>query len=168
MATRKIVTKLGTPLINVYRDYKDVFTGLAKGSYDRPSRPILLGIITGAIGYIWYQNPDEKSFNTELQQCSNALSLLSKLTRNPSSELHVDRLLLLRNEDLLSYVSFGLFSFIIRQNTNNICTNYGYTCQHLQPGFWTYFDRIEDVGLFNKWFILDRKMIDYDVNPSID
>lgn len=162
------MTKLGTPLINVYRDYKEVFTGLARGCYDRPSRPLVLGIITGTIGYIWYQNPDEKSFNTELQQCSNAISLLSRLTRNPSSELHVDRLLHLRNEDLLTYVSFGLFSLIIRRNTNDICNNYDYTCQHLQPGFWTYYDKIEDVGLFKKWLILDKKMIDYDVNPAMD
>ncbi|EDV24046.1 Uncharacterized protein C19orf52 [Trichoplax sp. H2] len=168
MATRKLFTKLGNPLINIYRDYEDVFTGIAKSCYRKPSRPIFLGIFAGVFGYIWHQNPDEKSFDAELQQCGNALSLLSRLTRNPSSDAHIDRLLYLQNENLLTYVSLGLFSLVIRQDANEICKNYEYTCHNLQSGFWTYYDKIEDIGFLQKWLILDRKMIDYDVNPLVD
>lgn len=51
-------------------------------------------------------------------------------------------------------------------NYDKDCFLYKTVCPYLKPRYLTFHERIIDVGALDKWWVLETKMKDYDVNES--
>lgn len=123
---------------------------------------MLLGLAAGY--YCFKNNPDECSYREDLLTNEMKLSQVGRSMRNPESIKHVTLMKDCINTNTLRRFSLGIFSIMWIDNSSNNCKSYKCTCNYLKPQIINLHERIADVGFINKWWILDRKMIDYDIN----
>ncbi|XP_041475883.1 mitochondrial import inner membrane translocase subunit Tim29-like [Lytechinus variegatus] len=156
--------KIGDYLSNMYRDYRaatvDVFTDMK----ERPFKAAFYIATLSAIGYMWSQAPDEENFEIELVNASNDLLLLSNLTRNQSSDGHVQKLTALQNAGVLRFMNLGVCSLIWEDNFDKRVAMYDAKCDYLAVSWRELPDRIRDVGFLGRWHYLSKAMTDYDIN----
>ena len=86
------------------------------------------------------------------------------MEQNQISKSHIDRILCLYSDKRLRYVNLGLVAIVMEIPTHPECKNYHNTCVHLQPRWWTFYERIIDVGVYGRWLVIQQKMVDYDIN----
>lgn len=154
----------GEYLSNMHRDYKaatvDVFTDMK----ERPFKAAFYIASLSAIGYMGSQAPDEENFEKELVEASNDLLLLSNLTRNQGSDIHVQKLMALQNAGVLRYMSLGVCSLIWEDHFDKRVALYDAKCDYLSVSWREFPDRIRDVGFMGRWHYLSKAMEDYDIN----
>ncbi|XP_071038874.1 mitochondrial import inner membrane translocase subunit Tim29 isoform X2 [Parasteatoda tepidariorum] len=133
------------------------------------AKPRKAFIITSGLGLLlaaMKMNPDEQSFYDRQLQCITELSMVGDPIRNPAAENHLTYLTRCQNQGLLRKVDLLFFSLIWEADYNNECNIYPAQCKYLQPKYFTFYQRIVDVGLFGFWINLKLKMRDFDVNPE--
>uniref|UniRef100_A0A1B6BXL3 Mitochondrial import inner membrane translocase subunit Tim29 n=1 Tax=Clastoptera arizonana TaxID=38151 RepID=A0A1B6BXL3_9HEMI len=157
------ITKFSADLL---RDYKEVVKDVIVEVKEKPRKAATIATTLGLLFYCGKLNPDEISFRTNVLNCIHDIMLIGKPVRNPASEQHLIFLETCYNQGLLRRFSFGIFSVIWLDNYNSNLGLYKTSVPYLKPKITTYWDRIIDIGFLNKWWILNNKMIDYDVNPS--
>lgn len=116
--------------------------------------------------YTSRQVPSESSYYGELLDWSNELSLVNKLEQNKVSKSHIERIIHLYANNRLRYINLGLVAIVLEKPTYPECKNYHNTCVHLQPRWWTFYNRIVDVGIYGRWLVIQQKMVDYDINDE--
>ncbi|XP_071486546.1 mitochondrial import inner membrane translocase subunit Tim29-like [Diadema setosum] len=161
---RGLPKKISDYVQNMYRDYKSATLDIFSDMKERPIKAGFYITSLGLIGYTWRQNPSEEGFDQELVEASNDLLLLSNFTRNPDSDRHVQKLLLLRNNGVLRYMNLGVCSIVWEDNFDKRVSSFDATCKHLKVSWREFPDRIRDVGFMGRWFYLSKAMEDYDVN----
>uniref|UniRef100_R4G7T7 Mitochondrial import inner membrane translocase subunit Tim29 n=1 Tax=Rhodnius prolixus TaxID=13249 RepID=R4G7T7_RHOPR len=150
---------------DVYRDYLDVIKDSANEIKKSPWKGVaLLSVFTSGT-YLFTTNPDEKSYRDTVLSYSNELILVGPSIRNPNCLNHIKCLEQLYNEGTMKRFSFGLFSIMWADNYNK-CVVYIKPYAILKPEYLTFYERIVDVGFCNKWWAIEKKMIDMDVNPD--
>ena len=162
----RAMEKWGQPLRVIFLDYVEVGKDVARGTLQRPIRSILYGLIGGLVITAWRKNPDYASFENDVLEYSNELSLCSKPLRNPRAQAYIERLIGLKSDGYLRHISFGVFSIMILRSVSPSCKNYHEVCPYLQPRLWTVYERVVDVGVWGKWLLLERHMVDFDVNQE--
>ena len=120
----------------------------------------------GGAGACFYTNPDQSSFEAALLEHSNQLGLLSPWIRNAKSDGHVQSLVKYRNEGRLRHASLGLLSLVYWANYDTDSTLYEAQCPNLSMPWLEFHQRVLDVGFGSRWWILDSKMQDYDMNEG--
>ena len=160
------VQQWGQPFRNILLDYYEVFTDIIKSAREHRLRSTVGLIGAGAAVYSSKQVPDEISFHTELLDSANELSLVTETEQNRTSKAHIERTLDLYSHKRLKYVSLGLVAVIMELPAYPDLKNYQQTCTHLQPRWWTFYQRIVDFGMYGRWVVLQHKMIDYDINDN--
>ncbi|XP_014483140.1 PREDICTED: uncharacterized protein C19orf52 homolog [Dinoponera quadriceps] len=149
---------------NLYIDYKDVAIDVAKDCRKHPIRTTIYTTFLGANLYSAIHNPDEISFRDTMIKYNLKLTLLGTPIRNPVAVEHIERLQQYYNEGIIRRLSLGILSLIWIDNYDEDCSSYKAVCPYLKPRYITFYERIIDVGFLDKWWILDNKMKDYDVN----
>lgn len=86
--------------------------------------------------------------------------------RNEISVQHVQILEKCYNEGIVRRFSIGILSIIWLDNYDKDCSLYKAVCPYLKPRYLNFYERIIDIGFLDRWWILDRKMIDYDINAK--
>ncbi len=146
------------------RDYRDV----AKDSYRWMKDHKIKATIYGALGvFSWYSyknNPDVDMFFDQLRKCDNEINQVHETQHNPVSAEHLKYLETLNNQGLLRRLSIGVVSFMWLHDHSKDSAEYKAVCKYLKPEFSTFHERIIDIGFLNKWWILEKKMLDYDLN----
>ena len=158
------VQQWGQPLRNIVLDYYEVSLDIVKTIKTHRVRSILGFFCFGAVVHSFRQVPSECSYYGELLEWSNELSLVNEKEQNQVSKSHIDRTLRLYASNRLRYVHLGLVAIVMETPTYPDCKNYHCTCVHLQPRWWTFYERIIDIGMYRRWMVIQRKMEDYDVN----
>ena len=158
--------KLSTYLKLVYADYKEVFLDLYKGSKKHPIRSSLYFLTAGGLFYLTKHNPDQTTYRNQLIESSEKLILVSKTIQNPKSLNYLQEIEKYYNEGVIRRLNLILFSIIWIDNNDNNCVIYKSVCPYLRPRYSDYFQRIIDVGVLDKYWLLDKFMTDYDVNES--
>ncbi|KAJ0058342.1 hypothetical protein NL108_013289, partial [Boleophthalmus pectinirostris] len=97
---------------------------------------------------------------------SNQLALLSPWIRNGASDLHVQNLVKLRNQGCLRHLSLGLFSVVYSADFDPQNALYEAACPDLSVPWRELPGRVLDVGFVGRWWVLDKKMEDFDVNEA--
>ncbi|TFJ98345.1 28S ribosomal protein S18b, mitochondrial [Platysternon megacephalum] len=97
---------------------------------------------------------------------SGTLLLLSPWIRNGGSEGHVQRLTKLRNQGRLRYQSLVFFSLVYQAPFDAEAALYQAHCKHLKPRWTDFPTRILDVGFLGRWWVLNSKMKDSDINEE--
>ncbi|XP_045465593.1 mitochondrial import inner membrane translocase subunit Tim29 [Harmonia axyridis] len=149
---------------SVIKDYKDVAIGLKE---EAKQKPIKAAAITTGIAFASIcakTNPDLKSFRSKQIQSVIDLSLVPSTVANPTSLEHLKYLEKCFNADLIRHRSFGLFSLIWVDTSSDKCKNYESTCDYTNWRYINFHKQITDVGFLGIWWVISRKMLDYDIN----
>ncbi|XP_031844902.1 mitochondrial import inner membrane translocase subunit Tim29 [Nomia melanderi] len=151
---------------NVYLDYKGVAEDIVKECKERPIKVSTYTALTAFCVYLNKYNPDECSFREYLLQNSMKLMQVAEPLRNPISENHVKWLEQCYNEGVIRRLNLGIISIIWIDNYDKVCSLYKAVCPYLRPRYITFHERIVDIGCLDKWWILENKMKNYDVNEA--
>lgn len=151
---------------NLVRDYKEMIIDTGKTMRDRPVRSGIYLTLLGATYYCGVNNPDEADFGIRFRQCSNELQLVHPSCQNPEASRHIQFLQRCYNEGIVRRITLGVVSFIWLDNFDRGVAIYQAICPYLQPRYMTFHERIVDVGFNNEWWILKKKMVDYDINEE--
>ncbi|XP_074513435.1 mitochondrial import inner membrane translocase subunit Tim29 [Sebastes fasciatus] len=147
-------------------DYKEACREVVVGSWERPFKASVYASLLGGAWACFYTKPDRSSFEATLLEYSNQLGLLSPWIRNGTSDGHVQSLVKLRNEGRLQHASLFLLSLVYRADYDPDATLYEAKCSNLWVPWRELPQRVLDVGFVGRWWVLDSKMKDYDVNED--
>lgn len=147
-------------------DYKDACREIFVSARKRPLKASVYAALVGGAWASFQTKPDRPSFETALLECSGQLGLLSPWIRSPTSDGHVQSLVKLRNEGRLRHVSLGLFTLVFRYDYDPDVALYEARCSNLSVPWRELPERMLDVGFAGRWWILDSKMRDFDVNDD--
>ena len=145
-------------------DYKEAVREVGLGIWQRPVKSsFYIGLLGGAWACV-YTKPDKTSFETHLLDVSNKLGLLSPWIRSETSDQHVLYLVKLHNEGRLHHISLGLVALMFCADYDPEVDLYEAQCGNLSIPWKSLPQRLLDVGFAGRWWLLDSKMKDYDVN----
>ncbi|XP_059204659.1 mitochondrial import inner membrane translocase subunit Tim29 [Centropristis striata] len=159
-------SKAGVWCRSLLSDYKEACREVVVGSWERPVKASLYASLLGGVWFCFYTRPDQSSFEETLLDRSNQLALLSPWIRNGTSDGHVQSLVKLRNEGRLRCSSLGLVSVVYRADYDPDASLYEARCSGLAPPWRELPQRFLDVGFMGRWWLLDSKMKDHDVNDT--
>ncbi|KAL0993227.1 hypothetical protein UPYG_G00104910 [Umbra pygmaea] len=159
-------SKLGVWLSGMSRDYKEACREIVVGAWERPVKASIYLSLMGGAGVCFYTNPNDSSFETTVIDRANELGLLTPWIRNGTSDGHVQKLAKLRNEGRLRHLSLGVMSLTYFTDYDPDSSLYEAQCSNLSVPWRELHTRILDVGFVGRWWILDQKMKDYDVNDE--
>lgn len=161
-----VVEKWMTYWKGVVRDYKDVFVDVGKFMKEKPLRSSIYGGLGGIAVYSFKHNPSESDFIDQLRVHNNKMILVDPICHNPTSSQYSIFIERCYNEGIIRRLNIGIGSFLWLDNYDRAISLYKATCKYTKPELLTWHDRIIDVGLWDKWWKLDDKMIDYDINEN--
>lgn len=147
-------------------DYKEACREILLGARDRPVKASLYVTLLGGALACSHTKPDYASFEAALLDRSTQLGLLSPWNRNGASDGHVQSLAKLRNEGRLRHISLGLLSLVYSADYDPNVTLYEAQCSNLSGRWRQLQQRVLDVGFAGRWWTLESKMRDYDVNED--
>lgn len=147
-------------------DYKEACREAVLGARERPLKAsVYLGLL-GGMYTCCYTNPDDTSFETSLLETSNRLALLSPWIRSGTSDGHVQTLVKLRNEGKLRYASLGIASLTYYTDYDPESSLYEARCSAISVPWSELPKRVLDVGFAGRWWVLDHKMKEFDINEE--
>ncbi|XP_063971972.1 mitochondrial import inner membrane translocase subunit Tim29 [Diachasmimorpha longicaudata] len=149
---------------NLYLDYKDVGVDVVKECRNRPVKAGAYFSVLAGCYYLSKTNPDLCTFREELLKNSMRLMYVGESTRNPTSMSHVLHMKECLNNNIIRRLNLGVMSFIWLDNYSDRCALYKVQCNYLKPEYTSFHERIVDVGFLGKWWILEDKMKNYDIN----
>ncbi len=153
-------------LLNIFNDYKLVAVDAFQDAKKRPIRTAILTTVLGGITLCAKYNPSETVFRQQLIASANELQLLGDKIQNPFANDHVERLVELRNSGRLRCLSLFLFSIMWTDNFDPDVDIYEAHCSYVSVG-WTELPRkVVDIGFWNRWWLLNKAMENYDINPK--
>ncbi|XP_071526402.1 mitochondrial import inner membrane translocase subunit Tim29 [Panulirus ornatus] len=158
--------KWGDYWVSVAQDYKEVAQDIVT---DCRRRPLKAGLYTSLIAgfiYAFKTNPDEKDFQDSVVKYINESAILSEKIRNQEVNAHFNYLVDCYNHGLLRRLSLGFCSFLWVDNYSKVCGLFKCQCEYLKPQYITFHERIMDVGFLGRWWIIDKKMEEFDINPQ--
>lgn len=151
---------------NLFNDYKDVAVETFQESKAKPVKASFYLSLTGGLLYTCFTNPSENSYFAELTKYDTDMSFVSEAIRNPYAVKYMHSLLKQKMQGELHYQDFELFSIIWKYDASQKVGIYEAKCKYLKPLWSEFRERFVDIGFCGKWWMLDRRMTDYDVNPN--
>ncbi|XP_017287691.1 mitochondrial import inner membrane translocase subunit Tim29 [Kryptolebias marmoratus] len=159
-------SKAGVWCRSLLSDYREACREMVVGAWERPLKTSVYATLLGGAWIFFQTKPDRSLFEAALLECSNQLCLLSPWIRNATSDGHVQSLMRLRNEGRLCCASLGLLCVIYRADFNPETTLYEAWCSNLSAPWRELPQRMLDIGFIGRWWILESKMKNYDVNEE--
>ena len=148
-------------------DYKDVIIEAAKHAKDHPVKSTIWFTIFSSAYTCGVMNPDEHSFRASIVNSANDLIFIGKPIRNPETVEYLRTVESYYNSGKIRCISLGICSVILRDFKTKTSGAYQDNCSYTQPTYLEIIrDHIVDVGFFDRWWILESKMIDCDVNNT--
>ncbi|KAJ8254220.1 hypothetical protein COCON_G00208320 [Conger conger] len=159
-------SRVGAWCRSLLADYKEACREVVVGSWERPFKASVYVSLLGGAWACYLTNPDDASFETSLLESANRLGLLSPWIRSGTSDGHVQGLVRLRNEGRLRHASLGVASLTYRADYDPTASLYEARCSFLSVPWAELWDRVLDVGFAGRWWFLDARMKDHDVNEE--
>ncbi|KAM8844886.1 mitochondrial import inner membrane translocase subunit Tim29 [Spinachia spinachia] len=159
-------SKAGVWCRGLVSDYIAACREIVVGSWERPLKASLYASVLAGAWACSYTQPDRSSFEATLLEYSNRLGLLAPWIRNGTTDGHVQSLAKLHNEGRLHHASLGILSLVYLLDHEPDTTLYEAQCSSLSAPWRELPRRILDVGFVGRWWVLDSKMKDYDINED--
>lgn len=147
-------------------DYRDVFIDACKNIKEKPIRSSIYGGIGASIVYCSKHNPSETDFINDLRLHNANLILVNEVCHNPVSSQYLTFLERCYNEKIVRRLNIGVASLLWLDNFDRAVCLYKAICPHTKIELSKWHQRIIDIGFLDKWWNLEEKMIDYDVNEA--
>ncbi|CAH2273044.1 Hypothetical predicted protein [Pelobates cultripes] len=158
--------KMAVWMKSLIHDYGEACKDIVTGAKEHPGKAAFyLSLFTG-IGVCSSKAPSEDSFHCSVLEASAELLLLSPWTRSGKSDQHVLNLTNLSNEGRLRYLNLIVVSLVYEAPYDPDVDLYPAHCPHLKPRWSDFPSRVLDVGFFGRWWFLQSKMKDFDVNEE--
>jgi len=153
--------------ISLYTDYRDVFLETFAEGRAKPGKSFFYLSAISGLFYALATNPGAHSYFQNVTKMDTELSLVAKPIRNPKAEAYLHQIRRLEMKGVLRHTNVAFFSFIWRDNENPEAGIYHAKCKYVKPR-WTEVirERVVDVGVGGRWWVLERNMQDFDVNPK--
>ncbi|XP_022087274.1 mitochondrial import inner membrane translocase subunit Tim29-like [Acanthaster planci] len=158
--------KAGTYIANILRDYKGATLDIFTDARERPIKATIYIAILGSAAIAAWNNPDEQSYDRSLLDARNDVLLLSDPIRNRASDRHLQGLMELRNQGRIRRLNLVVCCVMWRDDYSKALGRYDSQCEYLRPSWRDFNQRVLDVGLMNRWYYLEKAMVDYDVNDE--
>lgn len=159
-------SKWGQPLKSILVDYIEVSKDVLRDLKSNPAKAITISAIGSTIIAFVKKCPDLNSYKHEVIEYSNELGLCAEVNRNHKTKLYIDEVSSLLGDCHVEHWNLGVCSLILQTPCSSKCQNYHEVCEYLQPRKWMLYHKIIDIGMWNRWLILTRRMVDFDVNES--
>ncbi|KAM9746642.1 mitochondrial import inner membrane translocase subunit Tim29 [Menidia menidia] len=159
-------SKAGVWCRSLLSDYREACREMVVGAWERPLRSSAYGALLAGVWACFHTNPGRCSFEAALLERSNQLGLLSAWTRSAAADGHVQSLARLREQGRLGYASLGLLSLVYRAENHGDTMLFEARCPDLAAPWRELPGRVLDVGFTGRWWVLDSKMEDYDINEE--
>lgn len=159
-----ILEKWGKYWRQLMIDYKDVFVDLGKEIKNKPIKSSIYFSVAGTILYCTKNNPKEIDFIDQLRKYNTEMILVDESCHNTISSQYLTYIERCYNEGIIRHMNLGVISILWIDNYDKSLQIYKAMCPFLKPEYLLFHNRIIDIGFLNKWWILQDKMIDYDVN----
>lgn len=151
-------------------DYRDALIDTGKKIVAKPMKSLFYTSATCLLVYAYRTAPSMKSYKNELIAFQQQQILTSSLIRNQQIETYLDTIEQLLARDQIHFVDCYLFSLIIYRNQHSSPEQsaaykiYQNRCSylHLKRNA-----RIIDIGMFHRWWILNRKVPHADIFDDI-
>lgn len=150
---------------NLCMDYKEVVTETAQSAWQKPIKATFICSGLGFIAFCAHKNPDEWTFRDKFLFYSNEMTLIGESVCNPQAVSHLKFLEMSYNMGVIRTLSLGIINFIWISDYDKSSGLYQAHCDYLEPKFLNFHERIVDIGFLGEWWILQRTMKDFDVNP---
>lgn len=147
-------------------DYRDVFLNVGKQIKEKPLRSSIYGTIGASTYYSFKHNPSETDFIEQLRIHNANMILVDPSCHNPVSSQYLVFLERCYNAKIVRRLSIGVCSLLWIDDYDRALGLYKATCQYTKPEYLTWHNRIVDVGFLDKWWKIEQKMQDYDVNEG--
>ncbi|XP_072391003.1 mitochondrial import inner membrane translocase subunit Tim29 [Diabrotica undecimpunctata] len=145
-------------------DYRDVALNLKTEMRQKPLKSAVYLSGLSFLAYCGTHNPDLRNFRAKYIDSANQLALVNSSVANPNSINHLKYIEKCFNANLIRFINLGVFSIVWVDEFSEDCDNYECNCSYLQVPYTRFGERILDIGFLNTWWIISRKMLDYDVN----
>jgi len=118
------------------------------------------------MAYCARTNPNEQTFRDKFLFHANEMALVGGSIRNPAAVSHLKFLETCYNTGVMRTLNLGIINFMWISDYDKSSGLYQAHCDYLQPKFLTFHVRVVDIGFLGQWWVLQRMMKDFDVNPS--
>jgi len=161
-----VFEKLANFWKNLLRDYAEVVKETSKDIKERPKKALVYAWGLWTWLYCVKTNPDDRVFRDQLLSASTEIASLPNSIRNKESSSHLVFLESCYNAGTLRRLNLGVCSFMWMSDYGRTVGLYAAQCEYLEPKYLSFHERIIDVGLLGQWWMIRRKMKDFDVNPD--
>jgi hypothetical protein len=150
-------------------DYRDALIESGKKAIQRPIRTIIYSSTAYLLFHAYHTMPSFNSYKNDLIDFQHQQMLTSSLIRNKKIEIYFDTIEQLLAREQIHFVDCYLFSLIIYRSQyrskDNSYKPYENNCSylHLKRNA-----RIIDIGIFNRWLILNRQIRQADIFDDIN
>lgn len=147
-------------------DYRDVLIDVGKYIKEKPVRSSIYAGLGATIVYCFKHNPSESDFLEQFRLHNTNMILVDKSCHNPISSEQLIFLERCYNQKIVRRLSIGVCSFLWINDYDRALGLYKATCKYTKPDYLSWHKRIVDIGFLGKWWKIDEKMHDYDVNVA--
>jgi hypothetical protein len=152
---------------SLYTDYKDVLVETVAESKKKRGKTTFYFSSLGAFFFCLFNNPSEQNYWDQVTKLDTEVSFIHKDIRNSYSQKYLHNIRQMQIKGVLRHQSLGVFSVMWNDKENEETGVFYTNCQYIKPR-WTEIvrDRIVDVGFVGQWWLLEKNMRDFDINPS--
>ena len=150
----------------IWDDYMYVFQEIGKDMKAYPFKTTAYLSVLGGFVTLWKTNPGEREFREQLTLNSHKLLQLGEAIRNPYADIHMQKIHEFYNSGRIRRLSIGFCSIMWVDNYHSEVDVYIARCKPLRVGWLNLKDKVIDIGVLNRWWLLESAMKDYDVNPQ--
>merc|ERR1712029_66190 len=153
---------------NLAVDYREATLDIVKWGRAKPLKAGALGSLASFGLYANATNPNELAFTDCMVRVNEDLCVVPASARNPASAAWLTDIGRASIQGQLRAWNCGLFTVMWRSDYSPELGHIKANCKYLVPGYLDVFTegRIVDVGFLGKWWLTDKAMTDYDVNPD--
>ncbi|KAL1138951.1 hypothetical protein AAG570_009013, partial [Ranatra chinensis] len=148
----------------VLSDYAQVGRDVATDAVNNPAKAAAIVATISFLGYCAHTNPDDNHFRDRLLEHVNSFAMIAQPVRNSNSVSYIMQLATAYNAGQVRLFSAGFFTVVWLADYNSSMGQYKANCNYLSPSVFDFHKRIVDIGFLNRWWLIDYKMLDYDVS----
>ena len=148
----------------VKHDYSEALMEVRDGARAKPVRASIYSSVFGFCLYAGFTNPNERDFHSNFMSYCHELRQVSDAIRNPGAQRLIDYESRAYNAGLIRRLNFGIGSLMWIDDYDERMGLYASRCDYLRPSWSDMRHRVVDVGFLGKWWISEKKMVEFDVN----
>lgn len=147
-------------------DYREVAFSVGRDARAKPVKTLFYVGTGSAAYYCARNNPDEEDYAKEIKHYQHEMGLLPESMQNRAAKDHLLAVERCYAAGLVRRLNLGVATVMWRHNYNSALDIYKANCSYVGPDWSRFGERILDVGFLNRFWILSRKMEDFDVDEE--